>query len=310
MKLSVQNGGLVELFGHDRTFSIIRKAGFDAMDYNLDHVLKPADIKSGMRSSVVDAGEEAILEYVRPVKEASERYGVEIGQIHTPFPTYVPDRSMVDHVRRATELSFIAARYLGCRHCVVHPGFGIGGLDQQLSSDDEWKVNIDFYRSLIDCARDNDVVICLENLFVTDRGKVYQGPCANPDEALRYVDTLNGMAGERRFGLCFDVGHANLVGLDMYRTIMKLKDIICVLHVHDNNGLQDQHLFPYMGIVNWNRFLEGLADSGYDGNLSFETFNAIRKIDPALAQSAMDYLGGIGRFFLGKITDRHKERTV
>jgi len=56
----------------------------------------------------------------------------------------------------------------------------------------------------------------------------------------------------------FDTGHANIAaGVEHEWDLMK--DRIRSLHVHDNNGTDDQHLFPLLadgGTVNWSRTME------------------------------------------------------
>lgn len=54
-------------------------------------------------------------------------------------------------------------------------------------------------------------------------------------------------------GYCFDVGHANLMG-GVEQQFELMKDRIRSLHVHDNDGKVDAHLFPLLaegGTVDW-----------------------------------------------------------
>ena len=97
------------------------------------------------------------------------------------------------------------------------------------------------------------------------------------------------------------MGHALLVGKEIYSTIQEIGRNLVALHVHDNDGRNDQHLFPYMGVMDWDRFVKGLKDAGYKGALSFETFNAIHVIDDELAQDALRFLGSVGRLFVKRI---------
>lgn len=61
--------------------------------------------------------------------------------------------------------------------------------------------------------------------------------------------------------VCFDVGHANLgAGIEAEYRIMK--DRIRSTHIHDNNGREDQHLFPLVstgGNIDWKRTAKLLA---------------------------------------------------
>ena len=59
-------------------------------------------------------------------------------------------------------------------------------------------------------------------------------------------------------GLCFDVGHAHLMeGIETAFTIMQHR--IRSTHLHDNDGENDAHLFPWLapaGTVPWPRTME------------------------------------------------------
>jgi sugar phosphate isomerase/epimerase len=57
---------------------------------------------------------------------------------------------------------------------------------------------------------------------------------------------------------CFDIGHANMsYGVDDQFELMKSR--IRSTHVHDNDGKEDQHLFPGKGTIDWARAMRLLA---------------------------------------------------
>ena len=43
-----------------------------------------------------------------------------------------------------------------------------------------------------------------------------------------------------------------------------------VLHVNDNVGIDDEHLPPFLGSVDWRDAMHGLALAGFDGLFNFE----------------------------------------
>jgi sugar phosphate isomerase/epimerase len=47
-------------------------------------------------------------------------------------------------------------------------------------------------------------------------------------------------------GLCFDSGHANLSG-HHFEHLERLKERLIAVHLHDNDGLADQHKIPFTG---------------------------------------------------------------
>ena len=131
--------------------------------------------------------------------------------------------------------------------------------------------------------------------------KVYEAICSDMNEAAAYIDELNDMAGEKCFAFCLDTGHALLLGKDIYTAIMQIGERLETLHIHDNDGKGDQHLAPYMGCLDWKRFVKGLRDVGYQGALSFETFNTINVFDLELMPEVLKLIGATGRMFARRI---------
>ena len=76
------------------------------------------------------------------------------------------------------------------------------------SKEEEWEVNIAFYRELIPLLKECGVICCLENMWCQDwkTKKIYMGICSDMEETNRYIDTLNELAGETCFGFCLDIG--------------------------------------------------------------------------------------------------------
>ncbi len=299
MKICVQTAPLVDKFGIDGAFAMISKAGIDGVDFNIDTELPGRNIREGIPSDLFSKSDKEIIEFARPYKEAGEKYGIYFHQMHAPFPSYVENETGNDLVMDAIKKCIMVCGYLNCKNIIVHPMFL--GYDAKLDLKTEWDINIARYSELIPTAKQYGVTVCLENMFTGYKGKLYAAVCAEMSEANRYIDTLNEIAGEKVFGFCLDIGHALLVGKDMYTTIMEIAPNLTTLHIHDNNGINDQHLFPYSGVNDWNRFLKGLKDAGYKGALSFETFNAFQVIDDELAQDALYWQAAIGRMFVKRI---------
>ena len=75
--------------------------------------------------------------------------------------------------------------------------------------------------------------------------------------------------------VCVDTGHTNL-GTNMgYPTvgdvIRDLGDLVEVLHMHDNNGIKDQHKILGTGIIDWKDTLSALSEIGFSGYYNLET---------------------------------------
>ena len=272
-KIGVQTSPMMTRFGIDKTFEMVKEAGFDAVDFNIDVYYSWQDIKTGVPCEKL-TDREKIDALVDEINAAIKKHGVTVCQMHAVFPVFWDEHPDFTKNVYDTYISTIEiCSRVGCKLLVIHPSFGGYNLTTSLK-DKEWDMNIKFYSGLIPYLEKWNVTCLLENMWVQDNKskKIYGGICADIREANEYIDELNKIAGKELFGFCFDVGHALIIGYDPYIAIKLLGKRMKTMHIHDNDGNGDSHLCPYMGIGDWERFVLALKETGYDGPLSFETF--------------------------------------
>jgi sugar phosphate isomerase/epimerase len=77
-----------------------------------------------------------------------------------------------------------------------------------------------------------------------------------------------------------DTGHAHLVGENPAYVARKLGQKLKVMHLNDNYGIDDDHIMPYTGGINWSQLAVALKEIGYKGDYCAEIdglMNRIRK---------------------------------
>lgn len=74
---------------------------------------------------------------------------------------------------------------------------------------------------------------------------------------------------ESLLGLCYDSGHGNIDGRGL-DNLEKAKERLIALHLHDNDGMNDQHIIPFAGTVDWPRLAGIIADSSYAECINLE----------------------------------------
>ena len=309
MKISIQTANVLDVVGIDEGFAMLKKAGAEAVDLALDIGMSWDELKQCRRCGLF-ATETSAWDYAKEVKAAAEKYGIEIGQCHAPAPSYFPHTDMYPHAEEATKMmweiiaeSIRICRYVGCSHIVVHPCCDGSARYPSLTKEEDYKWNIAFYSYLIPTLKETGVTCCLENMYCQDWGtkKTYLSACSDMNETLRYLDELNGIAGEKLFAFCLDIGHCLLLGIDPCDALVKLGDKVELLHIHDNDGFGDLHIAPYLGVCNWERFLKGLHAIGYKGNLSFETAAINRKFPKEVLPEVLGLIAGTGRYFRDRL---------
>jgi len=77
------------------------------------------------------------------------------------------------------------------------------------------------------------------------------------------------------FGICVDVGHAN-VGEEPVKALDVCMNHLLEVHVSDNNGDGDSHLVPGEGTMDWVGIINKLQEKNFSGNFVFEIMDPYR----------------------------------
>ena len=118
----------------------------------------------------------------------------------------------------------------------IHPGYlsPVGKLMPQKV----WDLQKEALRQIGKCAQEYSVLACLENMI-----GVREFLCRSPEELIGMTEGIEGI------GMTFDFGHANTVGeLGNFLNHISQANHI---HIHDNNGLSDEHLALGEGNIPW-----------------------------------------------------------
>lgn len=305
MKICIQTGDVVDELGFEEGYAAIAKAGFEAIDWNLDHAISIADINAGKceGNCIFEKDMDEIMAHYENELSYIRKYNLEISQMHAPFPCYVPGKPFVfDYMINVYKKMILFCEKVGCKNLIVH-GFTVPRNERRLTMSEIDAINDKLYTSLIPELRETNVTLCLENLFAGGGSGTISGICADPREAVEMIDVYNQIAGKECFGFCLDTGHMNLVKQDPRKYIPIIGHRLKALHIHDNSGGFDEHKAPYTGTIEWRDFYNTLKQIGYTGDLSFETFNQVRLsvIDKELVQPWLDLLATIGKHFRNKI---------
>jgi sugar phosphate isomerase/epimerase len=140
--------------------------------------------------------------------------------------------AMVDEIKRAIEIAeTVPFRYLIQHLGVAEQEFDERRIESGFSSLEELKV----------FASQRGVEVLLEN---TPNG-------------LASAERLNAFLAETHLnlGYCFDIGHAHMTGR-LQDQFELMKSRIRSTHIHDNDGKEDQHLFPGHGTIDWPRAMQ------------------------------------------------------
>ena len=288
----------------DRDFKNIKAAGFDTVDFNLEIFLDWNSIASLNGDCFYDRSMDELKTFFRPFVDACRNNGLEFSQMHAPFYLYIKDDEKRRHFIEIEKKSVELAAWMGSPYVVVHPFI----MRRDFGRKAEWEANLAFYRELMPIAKEHHIKICLENMFETYHEHICDAICSDPGEAVRLIETLNAEAGEECFAFCFDMGHATLLGRDIYDFVTVLGSHLQILHLHDNDGIHDLHNLPFVftrtwgpGMGDWDGLIKGLKEIRYSGVLNFETCAALFAFPPQLHQDVRTFICRIGHYIADSI---------
>ncbi len=228
--------------------------GFKYLDYSFYNVVRTAN-----HPFMEEAWKDGIYE----AKETAEKFGFTFVQAHAP-DCDIRGEGMEKGIL-GTIRSIEACGILGIKNMVIHSGFF---REIKYSDDKElyFKANEPFFRALIPAMEENNVNILFENTTL----KHCPENCFFPIKGKDLNDFVSYM-NHPLFATAWDIGHANMDGTDHYTEIMDMGKNLKAIHVHDNNGLRDEHIAPFLGTSDYDSLMKGLIDSGFSGYFTLES---------------------------------------
>ena len=195
-------------------------------------------------------------------KAAAEEEGFTWVQAHLPACKMISEGR--EDGLKACLRAIEACGILGISIAVIHSSLSEGNYRYPTDRDAYFAANKPFFDALIPAMEQNGVSVLLENSCeVNTRGTYFPMTARDLNEFIAYLD-------HPLFGACWDIGHAHIQGLDQHDELIALGKNLKAVHIHDNDGTKDQHRMPFDGTLDFDSFLRGIRDSGFQGPFTFE----------------------------------------
>ena len=207
----------------------------------------------------------------KPYRDALEELGVYPHTIHAPNKAI--NLASFDEAERKDAVEQVAAamRFLaevGGRTIIVHPTGGpwTPGL-VYYTLENVGAATENAHRSiseLVTVAEAEGVRMALENLFP------HIGLPAHPLQTMRELRSFMADLPAEYVGICHDIGHTRLVGLDIADEARIASERLYALHIQDGSTDDDDHLPPGHGVLDFDSYARALADIEFDGAWTLE----------------------------------------
>lgn len=277
MKIVTMTAAL-SAFGLKEAIKIIKESGFDAYDCTLGEAMIRRD---------------DYLEVAKELRAYADSINFPCAQTHSVSVGLRKESQLEDNLyleRRSIEFSAI----LGAEIVVAHPAHY---LDAKGNYDE-------FYSKLLPLAKDLGIKIATENMYIgkfneENVWQTYPGRCGTSEDFVKFIDTVN----DESFTACLDIGHAHMIHCEGAPSIIRAlgHNRLKALHVHDNDCIHDDHLFPFLGKIDWDEVCRALAEIDYTGNITFEADNTMFALPKEVRPHAARMLAEIGKHLRNKI---------
>lgn len=287
MKLVTQTSVLDRRVGIDKAIEILADSGYDALDFSLFDMLK--DDCPKLKPEYNDEA--------KRLRELAKSKGLSFVQAHAPFPSSQPDDKFTESAFKKIVRSLEICGILGVEDIVVHPKQHLKYAD---NAEYLKEINIEFYKSLIPYCKEYKVRVAMENMWqLDDNRKITHSTCSRLEEFKEYLDAVDS----EWIVACLDIGHAHLMeDREIAPFIHGLMPRLKCLHVHSTGNNSDLHVLPYYGgDTPWDEVLKALADSGYQGHLTFEADETFKRYPDELLPTVSKFMADVGHYMIKEI---------
>ena len=262
-----------------------RAEGQDAVSYVHDlirfyreHGFATADFGTTMLDLSSEEGWKPQVEQIM-TDAAGQNFSFYMG--HLPFMGGVSkNEEIMTAFRTKVHNGIDAAAALGLKYAVVHPNAANFPLIKY-DHDEQRAVTLELLSPFVEHANRVGLNIVVENMRVQSGKMQCHRYCMTAEELCDLADALG-------IGVCWDFGHAHLSGLKQSKALEYVGKRLKVVHVNDNGGIEDDHVPPFFGGVNWKDAMHGLSLTGFEGPFNFEL--SLGHLPAAMRPDFADYL--------------------
>ena len=255
------------LYGNENVFEIANRVGADCVDFNL----YSDEFDCEKTGSIYSKSDNEIIEYFSGLKRKADQYGIEVAMTHGRGSTFKNIPEWDNRVVKNARIDCLATSVLGAPVCVMH---GVSNCSFPKDVDPELlrKLNFELFTTVLPFARQYGIKIATETLGdAPNHGCCCLLGCTD----IKTYDKICEEGGfDDCFATCMDTGHTNKAmrfdNPTSGNAIRMIGESLIALHLHDNNGLTDQHKIPLTGSIDWKDVFDALDEIGYNGVYNLE----------------------------------------
>ena len=299
MQISYSPVGSVDIWRPNRGLEQLVSAGIKStiLDFSvICQVYDPKEVmrieKSGRRPKgwIFREQPEQITESIRMFVTKCKELHVDITLAIMPYFKSEQEAQKLQELYPLLRECMKACHVYGIEKVVIQP----------LQAD--WETNLIFYQKLLGWAKEDDLHILLKNCLKYLNGRYVRGTCSDAEEANTWIETLNELAEEERFGFCMDMGVCSICGQNMYEFATVLGRKIEAVLINENNGQRPGAMLPFSQIsrsrcrTDWLNFFRGLRAAAFQGTAILDVRESLAASPLLLREGMLQHTKRIGEY--------------
>lgn len=310
MKVATTLSGIIDYKRPNQGTTDLISAGFEHAFLNLANLCSPYELENIGKPIIAQEDDDDepqikvsdqpsyMHKLLRPLLEKCKEKNISIAAAYAPYiPRETKHKDDLNHLLKELAIESIkACGSFGCHYLIVRPLFA--GIEPGA----EFEANKEYYISLSETAKQNNVMLLLENQCANIGGHLVRGLCSDAQTSAEWIDSLNETVGEERFGFCMDTGICSVCGQDMREFAIALGSRIKAVILRECDGHNENSILPFAGINTssfqneWLNLIRGMREINFDGTLILEYTSTVAAFSPllkpqliSLAKSVADY---------------------
>lgn len=276
LRISINTEPLLEIGSQIKAIDLIKEAGFECYDASF---VRDDDARDIFINS--DYFRERAKALKVHAKQIELPCGVVYGFADVMSPDYPDERNMWGELMATRSIEM--AHILGARFCVL-----------KTLKDYSFERNVQYFKKVLKVAHRLRVKIAIQNNI--------KGFFSDHEDIPKLINELDDPYAV----VCLDIGHAEMnksTSTNAARIISTLKDKIVCIKISDNNRLEDKHLLPGDGNIDFNEILKRLKEFKYQGDISFECDGYLRSFPVTERAKALKKIVKIGEKYKKRLAD-------
>ena len=230
--------------------------GVESMIRNHEGGLKYIEVTM---NNVIGKDTAGVRERAALIKAQIDSAGLEVWSVHMPYSrkwdiSAIDSAKRADAVRLMQSIVYVAGIFQP-KNVVMHPSSGPTSPEERAEKLNNSRESISM---IAPCVKEIGATLCVENLPRSGLGQ-------NSQEMMFLIKDIENV------GICFDVNHLLYQSHEDFLKGIE-RNTIKTVHLSDYDFVDERHLLPGTGQIDWQPLWNGIRLNGYDGILMFECY--------------------------------------